>query len=233
MWFSLILSFLALLHVGAYGPIAEVRTTQTTSDRLTSQPTINWATDATGDQTVTVDPSQVYQTILGFGGALTEAATSTIALLSKDLQNQIVEAYYGKTGNQYTVGRVPMNSCDFSLASYNFDNTTNDYNLNNFDTKVSHDTQTMIPFINQAISAAASRGAHLNLFLSPWSPPPWMKGNGQMDGSSTPGLIQQANIFTSWAKYFSLFVDAYDSYGIKFWGLTIQNEPESLGGLCL
>jgi len=214
------------LAAGAYGPISEVRTTQTTSDRLTPQATINWATDATGDQTVTVDPSQIYQSIFGFGGALTEAATSTIALLTKDLQNQILEAYYGKTGHQYTVGRVPMNSCDFSIASYSFDNTSGDYNLNNFDTKVTHDTQTMIPFITQAISTAASRGAKLNLFLTPWSPPGWMKGNGQMDGSSSPGLVQQANTFTAWAKYFTKFVDAYASYGIKFWGVTIQNEPE-------
>lgn len=29
----------------------------------------------------------------------------------------------------YTVGRVPMNSCDFSVASYNFDNVTGDVDL--------------------------------------------------------------------------------------------------------
>jgi len=66
----------------------------------------------------------------------------------------------------------------------------------------------------------------LNLFLTPWSPPAWMKGNNQMDGSSSPGLIQDPNIFSAWAKYFTKWVDAYASYGIQYWGLTIQNEPE-------
>jgi glucosylceramidase len=47
-----------------------------------------------------------------------------------------------------------------------------------------------------------------------------------MDGSSTPGLIQDSRIFQSWALYYSKFLSAYKAQGIPFWGLTIQNEPE-------
>jgi len=76
------------------------------------------------------------------------------------------------------------------------------------------------------VKAASSRGAELKLFTSPWSPPGWMKNNNTMVGSSTPGLIQDPNVFTAWALYFQKFFDAYKSYGINFWGLTMQNEPE-------
>jgi len=210
----------------AYGPINVVQTTQANSDRLTPKAQINWQNGATGDQSVTVNPSQTYQSILGFGGAITEAASTTFSQLSSSLQNQIIEAYYGATGNKYTVGRVPINSCDFSLSSYNFDNVSGDYTLKNFDTKVTHDTATLIPLIQRAVNATKARGDTLNLFGTPWSPPGWMKGNGQMDGSSSPGLIQNDQVFTSWALYFTYWLNAYASYGINFWGITIQNEPE-------
>jgi hypothetical protein len=47
-----------------------------------------------------------------------------------------------------------------------------------------------------------------------------MKGNGQMDGSSVPGLIEDPDILESWALYFSKFIAAYRHEGIEFWGLT-------------
>jgi len=84
----------------------------------------------------------------------------------------------------------------------------------------------MIPFILRAINATKSRGSDIKLFLSPWSPPGWMKGNNNMISSSNPGLIQDPNVFNAWALYFQKFIEAYASYGINYWGLTMQNEPE-------
>ncbi len=51
--------------------------------------------------------------------------------------------------------------------------------------------------------------------------------NGQMDGSYFPGLIANPKVYQSWAYYFSKFISSYAEYGINFWGLTIQNEPEN------
>jgi len=53
-----------------------------------------------------------------------------------------------------------------------------------------------------------------------------MKGNGQIIGSSNPGLIQDPKIFTSWALYYSRVATEYSKIGINLWGITIQNEPE-------
>jgi len=217
---------LSLAVFAAYGPINRVLSEQSTSDRLSPKTAVNWVPDFDAGETITLTPSTKYQSILGFGGAFTEAATSTISKLTSALQNQILEAYYGSTGHKYTVGRVHMNSCDFSLASYNFDNVSKDYSLSQFDTKVTHDTDTMIPFISKAVNTVKSRGAELKLFLSPWSPPGWMKNNNNMVGSSNPGLIQDPNVFNAWALYFQKFMDGYKSYGIDYWGLTMQNEPE-------
>ena len=53
------------------------------------------------------------------------------------------------------------------------------------------------------------------LFCSPWSPPAWMKSNGQMDGSDSPGLKDDPKIHQAWAKFMSRFVSAYAEEGVS------------------
>jgi len=210
----------AFSHVHAQ--INVVQTARDTGDRLSPQAQVPWQPDFPSTYTVVVNPTAKYQTVLGFGGALTEAAAYVYSTLSPALQKQVIEAYYGATGIHYTVGRIHMNSCDFSLASYSEDDSRNDYLLTNF--TIAHDRKWLIPLVKAALNASQ---AHINLFLTPWSPPSWMKINNQMDGSASPlGLIQTPQIFTSWALFFSKFITAYKSEGIDFWGLTVQNEPE-------
>jgi hypothetical protein len=37
--------------------------------------------------------------------------------------------YFGPSGIGYTLGRIHINSCDFSLASYSFDDVVNDFEV--------------------------------------------------------------------------------------------------------
>lgn len=52
-----------------------------------------------------------------------------------------MDAYFGPDGNEYTVGRIPMGSCDFSVKQYSFDDVPGDYNLSYFDTGVEEDAE--------------------------------------------------------------------------------------------
>ena len=68
-------------------------------------------------------------------------------------------------GHGYTLGRVPMNSCDFSPKSYNFANKSGDMELEAFDKDVKHDYKVgMIPMIQQAQEMTAKRGFKLNVY---------------------------------------------------------------------
>ena len=182
---------------------------------------------------IVIDPSKQYQTIMGFGGAFTDAATYNIAQFSKKDQKSIIEMYYGPEGIGYTLGRVPINSCDFSLKSYNFDNVPNDFTLEYFDNNVTHDTEYMIPVMlaaQEAISTSRNHHVGLRLLASPWSPPAWMKvpvnGVQSMVGSSVPnGLIASHEVMQSWALYISKWIAAYRRHGLNIWALTPQNEP--------
>ena len=185
--------------------------------------------------TLSVDPSKRYQRIVGFGGAITEASTSTLALLSPSQQAAVLEAYYGPTGHRYTLGRVPINSCDFSLDSYNYDDVPDDFRLTHFDNKLQRDNRTLIPFLQAALAAstpssassASSASPRLRLFASPWSPPGWMKANGAMTGSSSPCLKADDRYHQAWADYYVKWLQSMrNEYDIDYFAITVQNEPE-------
>ncbi len=83
---------------------------------------------------------------------------------------------------------------------------------------IDHDRKYRLPFIKAALATAKTP---FKLFASPWSPPAWMKTNGDMlqGGKLKPELAE------TWARYYGRFVKAYEQEGIAIWGLTVQNEP--------
>jgi glucosylceramidase len=165
---------------------------------------------------VFVDPTKRAQTILGIGGALTDASAETFAKLPAAKQRELMDAYFDASkGIGYTLGRTSIHSCDFSSASYTYVNE-GDKDLKSFN--VDHDQQFRIPFIKKAMAAARGK---LTLFGSPWSPPAFMKTNNDMlhGGKLKPEFAQ------SWANYYTKFIKAYEKEGIPVWGISIQNEP--------
>src|SRR6201996_7450634 len=70
---------------------------------------------------VFVDPSKTFQTMLGVGGALTDASAETFYKLPADKQKELLTAYYDKTaGIGYTMARTNIQSCDFSSDTYSY-----------------------------------------------------------------------------------------------------------------
>lgn len=332
-----------------------LRTQQGTGDRLKWQKPLQLGHDFHHDgPSVIIEPAQTGQEILGFGGAFTEAAATVFDTLPKHAQDAVIEQYFGSAGLGYTLGRVPINSCDFSVDHYTFDDTAGDFNLHNFDRKVTHDKRDLIPFIRKAkekvettaidtqatgrpgvagkwekfqaywgingphtvalknvagkflsaeddgsvkvnnfMAAASTRlsvhkhdkgsvslsgangkffvmehdgslrvdvdaaaatkfvqvnnadgsvslhthsgkfvssepGHGLRMLAAPWSPPAWMKTNGQMNGSGNPCLKPKAR--AAWAKYLSEWISSYKAAGIQTWGLSVQNEPTNNAG---
>jgi glucosylceramidase len=166
--------------------------------------------------TIIIDDKKTFQTILGFGGAFTDAAASVFARLPRDAQEQFLKACFDPVeGNGYTLCRTTIHSCDYSSDMYTYDDTVGDKQLKNF--SIDHDRKDRIPFIQRA--QAAAKG-NLQLYASPWSPPGWMKTNGEMlhGGKLKPEYNQ------TWADYYVKYIKAYAAEGIPIWGLTVQNE---------
>ena len=165
---------------------------------------------------VFVDPTKSFQTYIGIGAALTDAAAETFYKLPGDKQAELLRSYFDKKdGIGYTIARTNINSCDFSSDMYTYVKE-GDASLNSFN--IDHDKKFKIPFIKAALAAS---GGTLHLFGSPWSPPSWMKDNNDMLHG---GRLKPA-FYDSWAKYYTKFIKAYAKEGVPVWGITIQNEP--------
>ena len=203
-------------------PMIEViRTARDSGDWLASQPPAAFEAAAHAElHAILVDTRNRYQVIEGFGGAFTEAAATTFYKMDAEAQAAILKAYFDPVaGNGYTLCRTHINSCDFSLGNYALDEEAGDVELAHF--SIERDRQALIPFIRSAMQAA---GGTLKLFASPWSPPAWMKTNGEMNH----GGRLRPEYRPAWARYYTRYIHALSTEGIPIWGLTVQNEPEAL-----
>jgi glucosylceramidase len=176
------------------------------------------ATDSMGTPaSLWIDPGKPFQTMLGFGGAFTEAAAHTWLTLGPPQQEAVLRACFDPaSGHGYTLCRVHMNSCDFALGNYAHAATPGDLALNDF--SIARDEQALLPFIKAAQRIAPSP---IKLLVSPWSPPPWMKSNGQMNHGGH--LLPEYR--SVWAQCYVRFIQAYAEHGVPVWGVSVQNEP--------
>jgi glucosylceramidase len=199
--------------------VAEFITAKGTEERLGPRPALKLDSLPQPDEsfpTVLVDTGKTFQTIVGIGGALTDASAEVYAKLPADQQKKLLTAYFDvEQGIGYSLCRTNIHSCDFSSDSYTYA-PPGDKDLAHF--SIEHDRRYRIPFIQAALAAAPQP---FKLFASPWSPPEWMKTNGSMlhGGQLKPEFAE------TWADYYGRFIHAYEKEGIKIWGLTVQNEP--------
>ena len=166
---------------------------------------------------ICIFPEVEYQEMKGFGGAFTEAASTTIDKLSKENREKILELYFDpEKGIGYNFGRVHINSCDFSLGNYacveEGDNDLSTFN-------VERDKKSLIPMIKDAM-----KYNEIDMFASPWSPPAYMKTNNMMNqGGKLKDEYKEL-----WAEFFVKFIDAYKENGIDISMVSVQNEPKAV-----
>jgi len=163
-----------------------------------------------------VDPTVTFQTIVGIGGALTDASAEVFAKIPESVQNELLTAYYdAEKGIGYNMARTTIASCDFSSDMYAYIKDK-DSTLSSF--SVAHDEKYRIPLIKRAIKAA---GGKLPMLVTPWSPPAWMKDNNNvLHGGKLLDIYNQ-----TWANHFVKFINIYEKVGIPIWGVSSQNEP--------
>lgn len=202
-------------------PAASARlflTAKGTSDRLAPKGSVPFASLPQPQEsaaTIIVDPDKAFQTIVGIGGAITDASAETLARLPAAVQEEVISAYFHpEKGIGYSLIRTHIHSCDFSSSSYTYVEP-NDTALKSFSVKP--DLRYRVPLIRRALAMAGDA----KVFASPWSPPAWMKDNHDM----LKGGKLKAECFDAWARYFVRFVEEYEKLGIPMWGLTVQNEP--------
>ncbi|KDQ52426.1 glycoside hydrolase family 30 protein [Jaapia argillacea MUCL 33604] len=203
---------------------------QTTWDRdmlftyFQPSPVINFTSPSTiGEADIVVNDTQVYQSVLGFGGSLTDSS----ALLLNNLKTQNSSNYWtlldylfnptdGADSAGLTFVRVPLGASDFSAALYSFDDTTDDNALADFNINAAPS------YLFSVLRDIQSVNSYLRVLITPWSPPGWMKDSGTMTGGNFLSAYT-----TVYANYLLKCLQGFQSQGVNVYAIAIQNEPEN------
>lgn len=163
---------------------------------------------------VNIYPKLVNQQIDGFGGAITESVGYTLSQMPSSTQKEILAAVFGAEGLRYTLVRTSIDSCDFALSQYEASPAPDAP----FDLR--HDETYVIPYIQAAQEVCP---VPIGVMLTPWSPPAYMKSNGER---SHGGKLKPA-YYSVWADYICRYIRAYQARGLDVVKLSVQNEPNA------
>ena len=175
--------------------------------------------DGTKPADVVVDLDRKYQTMAGFGAALTDSSAWLIQNKLSAVQRAALlrEVFGPPPGLNFNMLRITIGASDFSLQHYTLDDMPAgqvDPDLQHFN--VVADQRDVVPVLHDIL--AINPG--VLIIASPWSAPAWMKASANV----ISGTLLEAYEAT-YADYLVRFVDAYRSSGIPIFALTVQNEP--------
>lgn len=163
---------------------------------------------------VNVYPEVSYQTFEGFGGAITESAAWVYAQMDLEQRRELMDACFGPDGMGYRFVRIPIDSCDFSLAQY-------EGWLPGNKADVGHLEQRILPMLADAERAA---GRKLDVVVSPWSPPAHMKDTGIREGGGR--LLSEMR--EDYAEYLCNYICELRMRGVNVSRMTLQNEQHAV-----
>lgn len=146
-------ALLATTAVAAAAAPGAVSITQSTAagERWADKGTVAWGPDFASTVYVTVDRARAYQTVLGWGGALTDTSAINWLMMNATSQARFMAAYWGdvsKGALGYNVHRVAINSPDYAAVTFNYDAVSDDFALAHFDANLTYDREHVVPLIH-------------------------------------------------------------------------------------
>jgi glucosylceramidase len=166
---------------------------------------------------IQVNAARRFQTILGFGGAFTDASCYLLSRMDAAARQQLLESLVGGSGLNLSVGRISIGASDYSRNAYSYDDSPGpDPQLAHF--SIDHDKSYILPTLRDV----QKLNPEMFYFGAPWSPPGWMKAGGSMLGGS-----MRKKYFPEYAQYFVKFLQAYQAEGVKVRAVTTQNEVDT------
>ncbi|WP_329741265.1 glycoside hydrolase family 30 protein [Dyella sp. A6] len=193
-----------------------------TQDRrlqLARQPDIPVAVQAAASADIVIDTRRSYQSIVGFGGALTDSSAWLMQHRMTAAQRAaLLRNLFGPPpGLGLNMLRLTIGASDFSRKPYTLDDMPAgqvDPELQHFN--IAADLRNVVPTLRELLDD----DPELRIVASPWSAPAWMKTSANLIGGTL--LPQYESVY---AQYLVKYVDAFRGLGIPIWGLTLQNEP--------
>jgi glucosylceramidase len=208
---------------------ADVQVLVSTADRsldLARQTIAFAAHDNMSPATVVLQPDVRYQTMDGFGAAITgSSAYNLLRMAAADRADFLRRTFApGAEGFGWSYVRIAIGCSDFSLSEYTCCDTPG---IEHF-ALTTEETDYVIPILRQI--QAVNPG--VKVIASPWTCPRWMKVNNLVDRQPhnewTGGQLNPA-CYADYARYFVSWIEAFRTAGIAIHAVTVQNEPLNRG----
>ena len=209
----------ALSAVASAQTVSLYLTSPDRSALLALQPPIAFTPVAASTQTITVTPTKTYQTIDGFGFALTGGSAQLIEHMDPARRDALLHNLFTNQGDGIGVSylRLTIGSSDMNASVYSYDDlapNTTDPTLAHF--SLEPDKADVLPVLHQILAIDPK----IKTLASPWSAPLWMKTNGAAKGG-----VLEPKYFAAYAAYLTKYIEGMKAEGIPIDTLTIQNEP--------
>jgi glucosylceramidase len=180
-------------------------------------PQVHSATDLKSSplMKITIRAESKYQSLDGFGFALTGGSAELINALPESAQDELLKELFTTDGNGIGVSylRVSMGASDLSREVFTY-HDTKDENLKDF--SLSKDLDHLVPVLQKIIKLQPQ----IKILASPWTAPSWMKTSK----SSIAGKLEP-KYESLYAQYFLKYIKAMADKGINIQAVTLQNEP--------
>lgn len=185
--------------------------------------TIGFTTTENSYPNIYIDSATAYQQVDGFGYTLTGGSAMLINQMNATAKASLIKELFDTVGNGIGINylRLGMGASDLSPAVFSYNDLPagqTDLTLNKFD--LAEDKTHLIPVLKQILAI----NPHIKIMGTPWSPPTWMKDNGNSIGGKL-----KPEYYSVYANYFVKYIQAMKAEGITIDAVTIQNEPQHDG----
>ncbi len=201
----------------------EARLWLTTPDRsqlltLQKEP-LHFSASASTLPTIEVNDDQQYQTIDGFGFALTGGSAQLLMRMDGARRGALLKEIFASSGDDIAVSylRVSIGSSDMNAQVYSYDDLPEgqtDVEMAKFNLRP--DRTDVIPILKAILAI----DPHIRILGSPWSAPAWMKTNQNSKGGTL-----KPEFYGAYAEYFVKYIQAMKAESISIDAITVQNEP--------
>lgn len=219
-----------LLSVGSYGQSVSRKSTKAgaiefwltdpgKSVLFVKQPSESVSGSKKTGATIHIDPTQTYQTIDGFGYTLTGGSALLLHQMNPSARANLLKDLFSTAGKGIGTSylRVSIGASDLDDHVFSYDDLPDgqtDPGLTKF--SLAPDRDHLIPILKEILAINPT----LKILGSPWSPPTWMKTNGNSKGGSL-----KTDYYDTYARYFVKYIQGMAKEGISIDAITIQNEP--------
>jgi glucosylceramidase len=183
---------------------------------------LSFGSTANSNPTITVDSTQRFQSIDGFGYTLTGGSAELINGLSTNIRQNLLLELFSDVNNGISVSylRISIGASDLSSSVYTYNDMPagqTDPNLTNFSIASEQSGGTgLVPLLKDILAI----NPQIKILATPWTAPVWMKDNGNSVGGKL-----KPEYYGAYAQYFVKYIQAMKAEGINIDAITPQNEP--------